>query len=117
MHHQVKKGRRFGRTKEQREAMFNAMAASLFEHGAITTTEARAKELSRVVEPMITRAKDNTVANRRRIARRLAPAAVTQLFTEVAPRYTERPGGYTRIIHLRPRKTDGARMARIELVE
>ena len=116
MNHGVRKGRKFGRTKEQREAMFASMAASLIAHGAIVTTEDKAKDLSQIIEPMITRARKGTVASRRLLAKTLPTAAVKKLVDEVAPKYTERPGGYTRIIQMRRRNTDGARMARVELV-
>ncbi len=117
MKHGVKKGRRFGRTKQQRDAMFNAMAISLIEHEAITTTEAKAKDLLQVIEPMITRARSGTIASRRVLARRLSDTAVKKLVDQIAPQYVDRPGGYTRITHLRHRDTDGARMARIEFVK
>ena len=116
MKHQNRKGGRFGREKEVRSAMFSAMAASLIVHGRVRTTESKAKELARIVEPMVTRAKQEPVYARRLLARKLPPKAVKHLVDEVAPRFKERPGGYTRITQLAPRTTDGARMAIIEFV-
>ncbi len=93
------------------------MATSLFLHGKIKTTEAKAKELRIVAEKMITRAKDNTVANRRLLAKVLSQKTVKSLIEEIAPTFKERKGGYTRMMHLGPRKSDGARMIVIELVK
>lgn len=90
---------------------------SLFLHEKIKTTEARAKELKRVAEKLITRAKDNKISSRRLLARTLTPEIVKKLVSEIAPRYRERKGGYTRIIKLGPRESNGARMAIIELVK
>ena len=92
------------------------MATSLFLHGKIKTTEAKAKELRSVAEKFITRAKDNNIANRRVLAKELSSATVKKLFGEIAPKYIERQGGYTRIMKLGPRKSDSASMAIIELV-
>ena len=117
MKHKSNKGRKFGRTKNQRDAMFASMAASLIEHGTITTTEEKAKDLSKKIEPMITKARSGTIAVRRQLAKTLPTAAVKKLVDEVAPKFAERPGGYTRIIHLNTRQTDGAQMAKIELVD
>lgn len=84
--------------------------------GKITTTETKAKVLRPVVEKMITRGKQDTVANRRLLSRELTPAMVKKVFGEVSPRYKDRQGGYTRITKLGPRMSDGAKMAVIELV-
>ena len=97
--------------------MFRNMAASLIEHEVIKTTVPKAKELRRVAEPLITLAKEDTVANRRLAFARLRnPAAVGKLFAELGPRYQERTGGYTRILKAGYRAGDAAPVAYIELV-
>lgn len=111
------KGRIFSRPKNQREALLKSLATALFLHGKITTTEAKAKELRMVAEKMLTRAKINSLANRRVLAKTLAPQVVKKLVDEIAPGYVKRNGGYTRIIRLGARKSDGANMAIIELVK
>ena len=94
------------------------MAASLVEHEAIRTTVPKAKELRKVIEPMITSARTDTVSKRRQAFDRLRDkAAVGKLFTEIAPRFIGRPGGYTRILKTGPRPGDNAPMAIIEFVE
>tara|TARA_B110000503_G_scaffold142724_1_gene240577 strand:- start:10641 stop:10985 length:345 start_codon:yes stop_codon:yes gene_type:complete len=98
--------------------MFKNMACSLFEHEVIRTTVPKAKELRRVTEPMITIAKVDSVANRRLIfARTGNKAMVGKLFTEIGPRYAERPGGYTRILKCGFRTGDKAPMAFVEMVD
>jgi large subunit ribosomal protein L17 len=98
--------------------MFRNMAASLIEHEVIKTTLPKAKELRRVAEPLITLAKTDSVANRRlAYARTRDKAAVGKLFTEIGPRYADRPGGYTRILKCGYRAGDAAPMAFIELVD
>ena len=112
-----KSGRHLNRTSSHRKAMFSNMAASLIEHEIIKTTVPKAKELRRVAEPLITLAKNDTVANRRlAFARLRSKAAVGKLFTELGPRYEERPGGYTRILKAGYRHGDAAPVAFIELV-
>ena len=112
-----KSGRHLNRTSSHRKAMFSNMAASLIEHEIIRTTVPKAKELRRVAEPLITLAKNDTVANRRlAFARLRSKAAVGKLFSELGPRYEERPGGYTRILKAGYRKGDAAPVAFIELV-
>ncbi|MCY3810412.1 MAG: 50S ribosomal protein L17 [Gammaproteobacteria bacterium] len=112
-----KSGRHLNRTSAHRKAMFSNMAASLIEHEVIKTTVPKAKELRRVAEPLITLAKNDTVANRRlAFARLRSKAAVGKLFTELGPRYEERPGGYTRILKAGYRHGDAAPVAFIELV-
>jgi large subunit ribosomal protein L17 len=98
-------------------ALLNSLAVNLFLHGKITTTEAKAKELRAVAEKFITRARDNSVANRRVLAQDLTPAVVKKLVNDIAPQYAARKGGYTRTIKLGPRKSDSASMAMIELVK
>ncbi|MEJ2309626.1 MAG: 50S ribosomal protein L17 [Gammaproteobacteria bacterium] len=113
-----KSGRKLNRNSSHRKAMFRNMACSLIEHELIKTTLPKAKELRRVVEPLITRARTDSVANRRVAFSRLRDdAAVAKLFTEVAPRMQERSGGYTRILKAGYRDGDKAPMAWVELVD
>ena len=113
-----KSGKHLGRTSSHRQAMFRNMAVSLIEHEVIKTTIVKAKELRRVAEPLITLAKEDSVANRRlAFARTRDKAAVGKLFTELGPRYQARPGGYTRILKCGYRAGDAAPMAFIELVD
>ncbi|MGH8157558.1 MAG: 50S ribosomal protein L17 [Rhodanobacter sp.] len=116
MRHQ-KSGRKLNRTSSHREAMFKNMASSLFKHELIRTTLPKAKELRRVAEPLITLAKTDGVANRRvAFARLRDKEAVGKLFVELGPRYSERPGGYLRILKCGFRPGDNAPMAYVELV-
>ncbi len=113
-----KSGRHLNRTSSHREAMFRNMASSLIEHEIIKTTLPKAKELRRVAEPLITLAKQDSVANRRlAFSRTRSKSAVGKLFAELGPRYVERPGGYTRILKCGFRAGDAAPMAFIELVD
>ena len=113
-----KSGRHLNRTSSHRQAMFRNMAASLIEHEVIKTTVPKAKELRRVAEPLITLAREDSVANRRlAFSRTRSKAAVGKLFDELGPRYKERPGGYTRILKCGYRAGDAAPMAYIELVD
>lgn len=117
MHHR-KSGRHLSRTSSHRQAMFQNMAVSLLKHELIRTTVAKAKELRRVVEPLITLAKNDSVANRRLAFSRLRDkAAVAKLFTEVGPRHAARPGGYTRVLKCGFRPGDQAPMAIVQLVD
>ncbi|SFR84852.1 LSU ribosomal protein L17P [Marinobacter daqiaonensis] len=112
-----KSGRKFSRTSAHRKAMFRNMTASLVGHELIKTTLPKAKELRRVAEPLITLAKNDSVANRRLAFSRLRDdAAVAKLFDELGPRYSERPGGYLRILKCGFRAGDNAPMAFVELV-
>ncbi|MCY3547521.1 MAG: 50S ribosomal protein L17 [Gemmatimonadetes bacterium] len=112
-----KKGRSLSRSPSHRKALLRNMAMSLFQHERITTTTARAKELRPYVERLITLAKRGDLHARRLAARRIADRDVLgKLFDDIAPRYAERPGGYTRILKLGNRKGDAAEMALIELV-
>ena len=105
-------------TAADRKAMFRNMTVSLFEHEVIKTTLPKAKELRRVAEPLITLAKEDSVAHRRLAFSRMRDkAAVGKLFTEIGPRYQTRPGGYTRILKCGYRAGDAAPMAFIELVD
>lgn len=111
-------GRQLNRNSSHRKAMFRNMAASLFDHELIRTTVPKAKELRRVIEPLITRAKTDSVANRRVVFDRIRDRdMVTKLFTELGPRYQERPGGYMRILKCGYRSGDNAPMAIVELVD
>lgn len=117
MRHKVA-GRRLGRTTSHRKADMQNMAVSLFQHELIRTTVPKAKELRRVAEPLITRAKADSVANRRIVFSRLRDRAMTQkLFLELGPRYAARPGGYLRILRCGFRPGDNAPMAYVELVD
>jgi large subunit ribosomal protein L17 len=111
-------GVKLGRTSSHRKAMFQNMTNSLFEHELIKTTLPKAKELRRVAEPLITLAKEDSVANRRLAFSRLRnKATVGKLFTTLGPRYKARPGGYLRIIKAGYRDGDAAPMAYVELVD
>ncbi len=110
--------RKLNRTSEHRQAMLRNMCVSLLQHEAIKTTVPKAKELRRVVEPLITLAKISSVANRRLAFARLRDRdVVTKLFNELGPRYQARPGGYTRILKMGFRVGDNAPMAFVELVD
>ena len=111
------KGRILSRPKSQRKALLKSLATGLFLHGKIQTTEAKAKELRSVAEKYITRAKDNKMSNRRVLATGLSVSVVKKLIDEIAPQYASRQGGYTRIVRLGARKSDGAKMVIIELIK
>lgn len=111
-------GVKLGRTSSHRKAMFQNMTNSLIEHELIKTTLVKAKELRRVAEPLITLAKEDSVANRRLAFNRTRnKATVGKLFNELGPRYKTRPGGYLRIIKCGYRDGDNAPMAYVELVD
>jgi large subunit ribosomal protein L17 len=111
-------GRQLSRNAPHRHAMLRNMAASLLKHETIRTTVPKAKELRRVVEPLITLAKVDTEAKRRMAFARLRDAAVvTKLFGDLGPRFKARAGGYTRILHMAPRPGDSAPMALMQLVD
>ncbi|MCO7224973.1 50S ribosomal protein L17 [Pleionea sp. CnH1-48] len=113
-----KSGRKLNRNSSHRQAMFRNMSVSLFKHELIKTTLPKAKELRRVAEPLITLAKEDSVANRRlAFARTRSKEAVGILFNELGPRYQDRPGGYLRIIKAGFRTGDNAPMAIVELVD
>jgi len=114
----LKSGRKLNRNSSHRKAMFRNMASSLIEHEIIKTTVPKAKELRRVAEPLITLAKEDSVAHRRLAFDRLRDReVVTKLFNELGPRYAERPGGYLRIMKCGYRAGDKAPMAYVELVD
>lgn len=111
-------GRKLGRNSSHRDAMFKNMTAALVQEELIRTTLPKAKELRRVIEPLITRAKTDSVANRRLVFARLRDKdAVSKLFGELGPRYAARPGGYLRILKCGFRPGDAAPMAYVELVD
>ena len=112
-----KAGKKLGRTPSHRKALFNNLLTSLFYHERLTTTDVKAKELKRLADRMVTLGKKGTLAARRLAARRLRlPEVVAKLFDEIAGRYSDRPGGYSRITRIGRRKGDGASMAIIELI-
>ncbi len=116
MRHNVS-GRKLGRTSAHRKALYRNLVTDLLKHEKITTTEAKAKEIHSLAEQMITLGKEGGLPSRRRALSFILDEKVTaKVFTELAPRYAERHGGYTRIIKLGPRLGDGAPMAKIELV-
>jgi len=117
MRHKVS-GRRLGRTTAHRKATMQNMVASLIQHELIQTTVPKAKELRREIEPLITRAKEDSVHNRRIAFSRLRNRdAVQKLFLDLAPRFSKRPGGYLRILRCGFRAGDNAPMAYVELVD
>lgn len=114
----AKKARKFGRTKSVRNALLKSLAVSLIKHGKIKTTEAKAKELRKFIEPLVTKAKQAGIAQRRLISSRLDNNLneTKKLVDVIAPKYKEVNGGYTRIIKLPTRLEDSAKMAVIEFV-
>jgi len=109
---------RLDRSAAHRKALHRNMVTSLFEHERITTTKAKALEVRRTAEKMISRAREDSVHNRRMVARRLYdPAILAKLFTDIAPRMKGRPGGYTRIVKLGFRQHDAAELVLLELVD
>jgi large subunit ribosomal protein L17 len=112
-----RKGARFGNSGAHEKVILGNLARSLFAEGSVITTVAKAKAVRPLAEKMITKARKGDLHSRRVVLRTIRDnAVVTKLFDEVAPRYTERPGGYTRITKLGPRRGDGAEVAVIELV-
>ncbi|MDP9331469.1 MAG: 50S ribosomal protein L17 [Actinomycetota bacterium] len=113
-----KQGARLGSGPAHQKLMLSTLAAQLFTHEAINTTQAKAKMLRPYAEKLITKAKKGDLASRREVLKDITDRdVVARLFHEIAPRFEERDGGYTRIMKLGPRNGDGAPMARIELVE
>ena len=116
MRHRAK-GRQLSRTATHKKALLRNMAASLFQHDAIVTTQAKAKELRPYAERLITLARRGDLHARRLVERRIPDRAITgRLFKEIGPRFAARPGGYIRILKLGHRPGDGAELARIELL-
>ncbi len=117
MRHRVH-GRKLGRTSAHRKAMFRNQLTALFMHERITTTIAKAKDLRPLAEKMVTLARTGTLANRRRVLTMVSDKQVVRhLFDDIAPRFADRDGGYTRILRIGPRKGDNAEMAIIEFVD
>ncbi|TDD94512.1 50S ribosomal protein L17 [Actinomadura rubrisoli] len=115
---QPTKGARLGGSAAHQRLILANLATALFEHGRITTTEAKARRVRPLAEKLITKAKKGDLHNRRQVARVIRDKGVVhELFTEIAPRFENRPGGYTRITKIGPRKGDNAPMAVIELVQ
>ncbi len=113
-----KKGRKFNRTAEHRNALLRNLATSLFLHGRVETTLSKAKELRTFAEPLISKAKRGDLHARRLVKRQITQEqALEKLFGEIGPRYAERPGGYTRVLHVGHRSGDAADLAIIELVQ
>ncbi len=108
--------RKFGRVKKQRVALLKGLAGSLVKYGKIITTEAKAKELRPFVEKLITRGKSGTLASRRILVSRVGNTVSKKIIDEIALKYQKRVGGYTRIVKLSARKSDGSKMAVIEFV-
>ena len=114
----LKKGRTLGRNSAKRKALFQSLAISLIEHKGIKTTLAKAKELRSFIEPLITLAKNDSVSNRRIAFTKIRnKSAVGKLFSDLGPRFKDRPGGYSRIIKIGFRKGDAAPIAFIELLD
>lgn len=118
MHRHGYKGRKFGRERDQRRALLKGLATSLVEHGSIETTLPKAKELSRYIEKVITKAKKGDLANRRMVIAKLSTqAAAFKLVDEIAPQLSGRTSGHVRVERTRIRVGDGAEMARISFVD
>src|SRR5918994_3367539 len=112
------KGARIGGSPSHQRLILSNLATSLFEHGSITTTQAKAKRLQPLAESLITKAKRGDLNSRRQVMKTIRDKSVVHvLFTEIGERYADRPGGYTRVTKLGPRKGDNAPMVQIELVE
>ena len=113
-----KRGRKFSREKDQRQALLKSLIRAFILKEKIKTTEAKAKEIQPIVEKLITRSKkNNNLHSRRLLARFFSQEVVKKLIDNIGPKYQERKGGYTRIIKLGPRKKDGSKMAIIELLK
>lgn len=113
----INRGRKFSLKIGPRNALLRVLVNNFLLHEKIKTTEAKAKELRSIAEIMITRAKEGSLASRRILAKDLTPKMTKKIIEEIAPMYKERQGGYTRIMKLGPRNSDGAHMAIIELVK
>ncbi len=110
------KNRKFGREKDQRTALMRSLASALVERGKIKTTEAKAKELRPYIEKLVTRAIKGDLASRRLIISKIGQIITKKLVDDIAPRYKDRNGGYTRVVKLSPRASDASKMAVIEFV-
>lgn len=112
-----KQGRKFHREKDQRKALIKSLMRELFIREKIKTTEAKAKEIRRFIERAITKAKAGDLSSRRYLLKYLSPVVAKKVIEDIAIRYKMRNGGYTRVIKLEPRKSDGSKMAIIELLK
>ena len=113
----LKKGRKFGRTRDERRALLRTLAFQLVMRERIRTSEANAKELRPIVESYVTRAKSGRLADRRALSSRLPEAAAAKLMSVIAPRFQNRPGGYIRVIRVGARRSDASEQAIIEFVQ
>lgn len=113
----LKRGRKLSRKTGPRKMLLRSLANSFFMQEKIKTTEAKAKELKPIVEKMITRAKTDSVANRRVLLQNLTPEVTKKVFSKIGPEQKQRKGGYTRITKLGPRQSDGAKMVILEIVK
>ncbi|MDP3792995.1 MAG: 50S ribosomal protein L17 [bacterium] len=109
--------RKFGRVKNQRKALYKALATALIEHGKIKTTSAKAKSLSKFTDKLVTKAKKGDLASGRLIRHYLGEKATKKLMTDIGPKFKDRKGGYTRVLRLGRRVSDGSEMSIIELVK
>lgn len=116
MRHVKNKGRKFGRVKKIRKGLLKSLVVALILKNRIKTTEAKAKELTKVIAPLITKAKKGGISNIREISKKIPSIAVLKLSKEIAPKFSSRNGGYTRIIKTGEIRKDGARMCLIEFV-
>jgi large subunit ribosomal protein L17 len=112
-----KAGRIFSRKPSVRKALLLSVTQALIQKEKIKTTEAKAKEVRPLVEKLVTKGMSNTIASRRNLSRYLSPRMTKKIIEDISPRYSARKGGYTRIVKLNPRKSDGARMAILEFVK
>lgn len=108
--------RKFGREKNQRNALYKALATALIDHGKIKTTVAKAKSLSQYADKLVTKAKKDTVASRQQVRQELGEKATVKLFSDVAPKFKDKNGGYTKVLKLGRRLSDGAPMAQVEFI-
>lgn len=111
------KNRKFGRVKRVREALYKSLATALIDHGKIKTTSAKAKSLSSFTDKLVTTAKKQNLSARRELAETFHPKTVKKLVDDIAPRFSDKKGGYTRVIRLGQRKSDGAEMSLIEFTQ
>jgi len=108
--------KKFGRERAQRKALLKSLVTALVDHGRITTTQVRAKVLASYADKLITRAKKQDLASRRLLAQTFSPGTVKKLMSDVAPKFQDRKGGYTRVVRLERRRSDGSTMAIVEFV-
>lgn len=111
------KNRKFARQRNQRKALYKALATALIEHGKVKTTVAKAKSLSQYTDRLVTRAKKGDLATRRQVRQNLGEKATHKLFSDISPKFKERKGGYTKVLKLGRRLSDGAEMAQIEFIQ